>query len=107
MLSAVPLATRCHEPVSRAGACYWTLLFSSTCTSCEANNGSITGVKGCVTCAAPPSNTGPVLCYLVKESTGGANLSSGAIAGISVAVIAVVGGLVGFLCWWFLCRGKA
>ncbi|ESU40692.1 Variant-specific surface protein, partial [Giardia duodenalis] len=39
-------------------------------------------------------------------STGG-NLSSGAIAGISIAVIAVVGGLVGFLCWWFVCRGKA
>ncbi|ESU43893.1 Variant-specific surface protein, partial [Giardia duodenalis] len=35
------------------------------------------------------------------------SLSTGAIAGISVAVIAVVGGLVGFLCWWFLCRGKA
>ncbi|ESU40804.1 Variant-specific surface protein, partial [Giardia duodenalis] len=38
---------------------------------------------------------------------GGSNLSSGAIAGISIAVIAVVGGLVGFLCWWFICRGKA
>eukprot|EP00701_Giardia_intestinalis_P004457 XP_001708281.1 Hypothetical protein GL50803_116201 [Giardia lamblia ATCC 50803] len=34
-------------------------------------------------------------------------LSTGAIAGISVAVIVVVGGLVGFLCWWFICRGKA
>ena len=39
-------------------------------------------------------------------STGG-NLSSGAIAGISVAAVVVVGGLVGFLCWWFVCRGKA
>ncbi|ESU40479.1 Variant-specific surface protein [Giardia duodenalis] len=37
----------------------------------------------------------------------GANLSTGAIAGISVAAVVVVGGLVGFLCWWFLCRGKA
>ena len=36
-----------------------------------------------------------------------ANLSTGAIAGISVAAVVVVGGLVGFLCWWFLCRGKA
>ncbi|EFO61335.1 VSP [Giardia lamblia P15] len=35
------------------------------------------------------------------------NLSTGAIAGISVAAIVVVGGLVGFLCWWFICRGKA
>ena len=36
-----------------------------------------------------------------------ANLSTGAIAGISVAAVVVVGGLVGFLCWWFVCRGKA
>ncbi|EFO64938.1 VSP [Giardia lamblia P15] len=35
------------------------------------------------------------------------NLSTGAIAGIAVAVVVVVGGLVGFLCWWFLCQGKA
>ena len=34
-------------------------------------------------------------------------LSTGAIAGISVAAVVVVGGLVGFLCWWFICRGKA
>ena len=37
----------------------------------------------------------------------GTNLSTGAIAGISVAAVVVVGGLVGFLCWWFICRGKA
>ncbi|ESU44790.1 Variant-specific surface protein, partial [Giardia duodenalis] len=37
----------------------------------------------------------------------GPNLSTGAIAGISVAAVVVVGGLVGFLCWWFVCRGKA
>ena len=37
----------------------------------------------------------------------GVNLSTGAIAGISVAAVVVVGGLVGFLCWWFICRGKA
>ena len=41
------------------------------------------------------------------SSTNKSSLSTGAIAGISVAVIAVVGGLVGFLCWWLLCRGKA
>ncbi|ESU42579.1 Variant-specific surface protein, partial [Giardia duodenalis] len=80
------------------------------CTSCETDNGSVTGVSGCLSCAAPTGGSGPVLCYLVKDSTAGdsdPNLSSGAIAGISVAVIAVVGGLVGFLCWWFVCRGKA
>ena len=88
----------------------WTLLSGSTCASCEADSGSVRGVKGCLNCAAPPSNSGHVLCHLVKggaASNGGPNLSMGAIAGISVAVIAVVGGLVGFLCWWFLCRGKA
>ena len=37
----------------------------------------------------------------------GTNLSTGALAGISVAAVVVVGGLVGFLCWWFICRGKA
>ena len=94
----------------QAGACYWTLLSGSTCTSCESNSGGITGVSGCLSCAAPSSNTGPVLCYLVKDSTAsnsGPKLSSGAIAGISVAAVVVVGGLVGFLCWWFVCRGKA
>ncbi|ESU43089.1 Variant-specific surface protein, partial [Giardia duodenalis] len=63
-----------------------------------------------VSCA-PPANSGTVTCYVTQTPTvnptdpsvnkGG--LSSGAIAGISVAVIAVVGGLVGFLCWWFIC----
>ncbi|EFO63215.1 VSP [Giardia lamblia P15] len=40
-------------------------------------------------------------------SSNKSGLSTGAIAGISVAAIVVVGGLVGFLCWWFICRGKA
>ena len=43
----------------------------------------------------------------VSSGANRSGLSTGAIAGISVAVVAVVGGLVGFLCWWFLCRGKA
>eukprot|EP00701_Giardia_intestinalis_P000092 XP_001703916.1 VSP [Giardia lamblia ATCC 50803] len=43
----------------------------------------------------------------VSSGTNRSGLSTGAIAGISVAVVVVVGGLVGFLCWWFLCRGKA
>ena len=43
----------------------------------------------------------------VSSGTNRSGLSTGAIAGISVAVVAVVGGLVGFLCWWFVCRGKA
>lgn len=108
-LSAVPLVIQCCESVSRASGYYKVGSAAGLCTSCESNSGSVTGVSGCLSCAAPTSNTGPVLCYLVRDSAsvnkGG--LSSGAIAGISVAVIAVVGGLVGFLCWWFVCRGKA
>ncbi|ESU43159.1 Variant-specific surface protein, partial [Giardia duodenalis] len=94
-------------------------LSGTSCVKCSENstNGgnTITGVKDCVSCAAPTSNSGTVTCYVTQDPTvdptdpsvnkGG--LSSGAIAGISVAVIAVVGGLVGFLCWWFVCRGKA
>ncbi|ESU40281.1 Variant-specific surface protein, partial [Giardia duodenalis] len=85
-------------------------LSNSKCIACDRSDGSITGVSDCLSCAAPSSNTGPVLCYLMKDSTASnsdPNLSTGAIASISVAVIAVVGGLVGFLCWWFICRGKA
>ena len=84
-------------------------LSGSTCASCESSSGGVTGVRGCEL-RAPSSSTGPVLCYLVGDDTASnsdPNLSSGAIAGISVAVIVVVGGLVGFLCWWFICRGKA
>ncbi|ESU40632.1 Variant-specific surface protein, partial [Giardia duodenalis] len=90
-------------------------LSSSKCVKCDTDDSNIKGVPNCVSCAAPTSNTGTVTCYVTQEPTvdptdpsvnkGG--LSSGAIAGISVAVIAVVGGLVGFLCWWFVCRGKA
>ncbi|KAE8301640.1 VSP [Giardia duodenalis] len=84
----------------------------NTCISCESDSGSVKGVAGCMSCAPPSSNTGSVLCYLMNgDSAGGSTnksgLSTGAIAGISVAVIVVVGGLVGFLCWWFICRGKA
>ena len=42
-----------------------------------------------------------------SASTNKSGLSIGAIAGISGAAVVVVGGLVGFLCWWFVCRGKA
>nr|Q03185.1 RecName: Full=Major surface trophozoite antigen 11; Flags: Precursor [Giardia intestinalis]AAA02687.1 surface protein 11 [Giardia intestinalis] len=91
---------------------YKTALGESTCTSCENDSNGVIGVKGCLNCAPPSSSTGSVLCYLMKgENTGGSvnksGLSTGAIAGISVAAVVVVAGLVGFLCWWFICRGKA
>ncbi|ESU40147.1 Variant-specific surface protein [Giardia duodenalis] len=93
-------------------------LSNSKCFKCTAdsNEGSnaITGVPNCVSCA-PPTTSGTVTCYVTQTpavdptdpSVNKTGLSSGAIAGISVVVIAVVGGLVGFLCWWFICRGKA
>ena len=86
------------------------------CTADSNESGSaIKGVPNCVSCAAPTGSPGPVTCYVTQTpavnpadpSVNKGGLPSGAIAGISVAVIAVVGGLVGFLCWWFLCRGKA
>ncbi|ESU39957.1 Variant-specific surface protein, partial [Giardia duodenalis] len=88
---------------------------ANTCVKCDKDDSNIKGVPNCVSCAPPTTPPGPVTCYVTQEPTvdptdpsvnkGG--LPSGTIAGISVAVIAVVGGLVGFLCWWFVCRGKA
>ncbi|ESU38269.1 Variant-specific surface protein [Giardia duodenalis] len=93
---------------------------SSACIPCSKDSTPITGVPNCVSCAPPTGgNGGPVTCYIKTDgtndggndnnsgSTNKSGLSTGAIAGISVAVIVVVGGLVGFLCWWFICRGKA
>ena len=91
----------------------------SKCFKCTAdsneNNNAIKGIPNCVSCAPPSSNPGTVTCYVTQEpavdpadpSTNKSGLSTGAIAGISVAAVVVVGGLVGFLCWWFICRGKA
>ncbi|ESU39892.1 Variant-specific surface protein, partial [Giardia duodenalis] len=111
----------CHETCAKCSAassetacteCLAGYYLSGTkCVKCNTNDGSITGVENCISCAPPSNGNGAVICYVTQQSTdpsvnkGG--LSSGAIAGISVAVIAVVGGLVGFLCWWFICRGKA
>ncbi|ESU40164.1 Variant-specific surface protein, partial [Giardia duodenalis] len=89
-------------------------LSSSKCVKCDTDDSNIKGVPNCVSCAAPTSNTGTVTCYVTQEPTADptdpsvnkTGLSSGTVAGISVAVIAVVGGLVGFLCWWFVCHTK-
>ncbi|EFO61193.1 VSP with INR [Giardia lamblia P15] len=111
-----PSCETCSGAATTCKACatgyYKTASGEGVCTSCESDSNGVTGVKGCMNCAPPSSSTGPVLCYLMKDdSTGGSTnrggLSTGAIAGIAVAVVVVVGGLVGFLCWWFLCRGKA
>ncbi|EET01495.1 VSP [Giardia duodenalis ATCC 50581] len=44
-------------------------LSNSKCITCDKSDGSITGVSGCLSCAAPSGSTGPVLCYLMKDST--------------------------------------
>ncbi|EFO64494.1 VSP [Giardia lamblia P15] len=73
------------------------------CAKYDVSNGGIVGVFGCVSCAPPPSNTGSVLCYLMRggnNTNGNINknvLITGAIVDISVMAI-VVGGLVSFLC---------
>ncbi|ESU39037.1 Variant-specific surface protein [Giardia duodenalis] len=98
-------------------ACFPGYYLSGTkCTKCDTSNESITGVKDCVSCDPPDSNQGSVTCYVTQEPTvnptdpsvnkGGTSLSTGAIAGISIVIILIIGGLAGFLCWWFLCHKK-
>ena len=97
------------------------------CVSCgdktgvtDANSAQWKGVANCAKCTQP-SAAGTATCEecasgytldsqantCASSSTNRSGLSTGAIAGISVAAVVVVGGLVGFLCWWFVCRGKA
>ncbi|ESU40058.1 Variant-specific surface protein [Giardia duodenalis] len=86
------------------------------CVSCGDTNA---GVPNCAKCTAPSTAGQKPTCSecgsgfklesgaCVPTNTNKSALSTGAIAGISVAAVVVVGGLVGFLCWWFVCRGKA
>ncbi|KAE8304974.1 VSP [Giardia duodenalis] len=116
--SNVKACTKCHE------SCYTCETAAATCKVCargyykeSSDSGPCKkcseGLAGCRQCTV--SSTSAFMCLEMGDSTGDNNggstnksgLSTGAIAGISVAVIVVVGGLVGFLCWWFVCRGKA
>ena len=104
---------------AKCSACFsgYYLDSANACKKCSETSGNIQGVANCISCLAPTSlNTlTPVTCYVTQSpavdptdpSVNKGGLPTGAIAGISVAVIVVVGGLVGFLCWWFICRGKA
>ncbi|ESU34819.1 Variant-specific surface protein [Giardia duodenalis] len=102
------------ENPNACSACFSGYYKSGTkCIACDKDDGSIKGVPNCLSCKEPASSSGAVTCYVKTNgtnnggSTNKSGLSTGAIAGISVAAVVVVGGLVGFLCWWFLCRGKA
>ena len=91
---------------------------TKTCYPCEASSRG--GVTNCLTCTAS-GTAATATCTACRDgytldsqantcassSANKTGLSTGAIAGISVAAVVVVGGLVGFLCWWFICRGKA
>ena len=83
----------------------------SMCTECSkpnaAQNADTPVTVTCTACAdksEPKDNACP---SPENPNINKSGLSTGAIAGIAVAAVIVVGGLVGFLCWWFLCRGKA
>ncbi|EFO61148.1 VSP [Giardia lamblia P15] len=97
---------------------------SATCTACGEGRKPNKSGTGCVACSVENCRHCRVdgVCEecssgfsleggkCISTGTSGGNrsgLSTGAIAGIAVAVVVVVGGLVGFLCWWFICRGKA
>ena len=91
---------------------------AAKCTACDEGKVLTGSGYGCVTCdiagcSACRADNACEACgdgYRLESDTcvrTGGNLSTGAIAGISVAAVVVVGGLVGFLCWWFICRGKA
>ncbi|ESU40635.1 Variant-specific surface protein [Giardia duodenalis] len=79
---------------------------SNTCEKCTVNKckACASDINACTECVEGYTLEGG---NCASASANKSGLSSGAIAGISIAVIAVVGGLVGFLCWWFICRGKA
>ncbi|EFO63959.1 High cysteine membrane protein Group 4 [Giardia lamblia P15] len=90
---------------------------SGACLSCAAPGHNIqvdqrTCAEGCGDRAAPNQGvcmceTGMVLTKGVCVSTkDAAKKKTAAIAGGTMAGVVVIGGLVGFLCWWLLYRGK-
>ena len=93
-----------------------------TCQSCSAPKDGLNpaemGIPGCTQCTYTAARASTLKCtacgsgyklegeVCASASANKSGLSTGAIAGISVAaVVVVVGGLVGFLCWWYAPRG--
>ncbi|ESU36010.1 Variant-specific surface protein [Giardia duodenalis] len=83
---------------------------TNTCDGVPAPDCNLPNCKSCPDGTCTECNDGFALGddkKCVPSSVNKSGLSTGAIAGIAVAAVIVVGGLVGFLCWWFICRGKA
>eukprot|EP00701_Giardia_intestinalis_P004222 XP_001708046.1 VSP [Giardia lamblia ATCC 50803] len=114
---------RCEQNPSAgcAAGCQTCNPADQTCTACtdSSHNIQVDG-KSCAADCPPNSAPNQKVCECeggygpvagqnrcISSSVNKSGLSTGAIAGIAVAAVIVVGGLVGFLCWWFLCRGKA
>ena len=118
---AVALAVDCNPPIAGCSTCTTPSGGEQTCTGCTTSGQKVQpNGKGCIARCPENAREDGVLCKCVEgyapsadglscasSSTNKSSLSTGAIAGISVAAVVVVGGLAGFLCWWFLCRGKA
>ena len=109
-VTGIPGCTQCTYATARAS--------TLKCTACGGGkkpNKEGTGcfdcsISGCAYCSEAGKCEECGSGYKLEGEAcvpAGTNLSTGAIAGISVAAVVVVGGLVGFLCWWFICRGKA
>ncbi|ESU44792.1 Variant-specific surface protein [Giardia duodenalis] len=79
------------------------------CTNSNANGSpTVAGIPNCVSCIILPGSS-TLTCYVKidkGDDTKKNAFPASAIAGISVAAVVVVGALIGFLCWWFLCKTK-
>ncbi|KAE8303742.1 VSP [Giardia duodenalis] len=120
--TCVPKTGACNPEIPGCATCT-TTGSEQTCTSCATGGEKVRpDKKGCIPQCPPDVSTesgefcecksthqpSPDGQTCVPSNTNkSSGLSTGAIAGIAVAAVIVVGGLVGFLCWWFLCRGKA